>query len=295
MKVLVTGAAGFIGSHIVDRLVKDGHQVICIDDESAPQNNTFYWNNNTKNVKSDIRDKTNRKLYEGVNTVFHLAARSRIQPTVDNPSECFEVNVLGTQEVLEASRQAGVKRVIYSGSSSYYGNLNKIPFKEDMPPGCATPYSLSKWQGEEICNLYSKLYDLSTVSLRYFNVYGDREPKKGQYAPVIGLFKRQIDEGQPMTIVGDGKQRRDFTHIKDIVEANILAMKRGNVGGIINIGTGKNYSINEIADAIGGDRIYLPIRVGETKETLADNKRAREELEWLPTVDVIKYIKNIRG
>lgn len=294
MKVVVTGGAGFIGSHIVDRLLDEGCHVVCIDDESAPQNNNFYWNDKAENVLADISDIKNRPLYENADAVFHLAARSRIQPTIDNPSECFEVNVLGTQEVLEASRQAGVKRVVYSGSSSYYGNVNKPPFKENMPPGCATPYSLSKWQGEEICDLYTKLYKMSIVSLRYFNVYGLREPTKGQYAPVIGLFMKQSNQEQPMTIVGDGEQRRDFTHITDVVEANILALKNANVTGIINIGTGKNYSINEIATAIGGKRVYLPLRVGETKETLADNTRAQNELKWSPKIDVIDYIKGMR-
>lgn len=296
MRALVTGGAGFIGSHIVDALIERGDEVVCIDDKSAPQNDMFYWNDSAKNIIGDIRDENLRKYYVDVDVVFHLAARSRIQPTVNRPSECFSVNVLGTQEVLEASRIAGVKRVVYSASSSYYGHASKPPFLEYAPKGCATPYSLSKWQGEEICELYTKLYGLSTVSLRYFNVYGPREPLKGEYAPVMGLFKRQKAAGQPMTIVGDGNQRRDFTHISDVVVANLLAAEKINVTGPMNIGTGCNYSINELADMIGGERIYLPERTGETRETLANNMRAREYLMWQPSVSLRDFLnENVKN
>lgn len=290
MRALVTGGAGFIGSHIVDALIRRGDEVICLDDKSAPQNNTFYWNDRASNFVGDIRSLEFRRLYAGIDVVFHLAARSRIQPTVNSPSECFSVNVMGTQEVLEASRLAGVKRIVYSASSSYYGHASKPPFVEYAPKGCATPYSLSKWQGEEVCDLYTKLYGLSTVSLRYFNVYGPREPLKGEYAPVMGLFKRQRDAGQPMTIVGDGKQRRDFTHINDAVDANLLAAEKIDVTGPVNIGTGRNYSINELAQMIGGDRLYTAERVGETRETLANNMRARDELGWTPKISLKDYL-----
>ena len=289
MKALVTGGAGFIGSHIVDALIARGDEVICVDDKSAPQNDQFYWNDAATNVHADIRN-LHQSLYDGVDIVFHLAARSRIQPTVNNPSECFSVNVLGTQRVLDCSRLAGVKRVVYSASSSYYGHASKPPFVESAPKGCATPYSLSKWQGEEVCDLYTKLYGLSTISLRYFNVYGPREPLKGEYAPVMGLFKRQRDAGQPMTIVGDGKQRRDFTHISDVVDANLIAAEKVNVTGPVNIGTGRNYSINDLAVMIGGDRLYTAERIGETRETLANNTRAREELGWYPRVTLEDYL-----
>jgi UDP-glucose 4-epimerase len=289
MKALVTGGAGFIGSHIVDALISRGDEVICIDDESAPQNNKFYWNDSAINVIDDIRN-ISQDLFRGVDVVFHLAARSRIQPTVNNPSECFSVNIIGTQHLLERSRLAGVKRFVYSASSSYYGHASKPPFLEYAPKGCATPYSLSKWQGEEVCDLYTKLYGLSTISLRYFNVYGPREPLKGEYAPVMGLFMRQKEAGQPMTIVGDGKQRRDFTHISDAVEANLLAAEKIKVTGPVNIGTGRNYSINDLATMIRGDRQYVPERVGETRETLANNMRAREELGWTPKINLETYL-----
>lgn len=290
MRAIVTGGAGFIGSHIVDALVKNGDEVICIDDQSAPQNSTFYWNPSATNIRADVRDKDLRIYYSNVDVVFHLAARSRIQPTVNNPAECFSVNVMGTQEVLESSRLSGVKRVVYSASSSYYGHASIPPFVESAPKGCATPYSLSKWQGEEICDLYAKLYGLSTVSLRYFNVYGPREPIRGEYAPVMGLFKRQKESCEPMTIVGDGEQRRDFTHVEDVVRANLLAAENINATGPFNIGTGTNYSINELADMIGRHRIYVPERVGETRVTLANVTRAREELKWEARINLKDYL-----
>lgn len=292
MKALVTGGAGFIGSHIVDALIARGDEVICVDDKSAPQNDQFYWNDKAENIWADIRN-LSVSAYRGVDVVFHLAARSRIQPTVDNPSECFSVNVIGTQHVLELSHRAGVKRVVYSASSSYYGHASKPPFLEYAPKGCATPYSLSKWQGEELCDLYTKLYGLSTVSLRYFNVYGLREPLKGEYAPVMGLFRRQKSAGQPMTIVGDGNQRRDFTHIDDVVAANLIAAEKHNVIGAVNIGTGFSFSINEIAEKIGGEKTFIPERIGETRETLANNTRAREELGWIPKVNIEEYLGSV--
>ena len=289
MKALVTGGAGFIGSHVVDALVSRGDSVICVDDKSAPQNEVFYWNDAATNIRADIRN-LNESVFQDIDVVFHLAARSRIQPTINNPTECFSVNVLGTQRILDLSRLAGVKRVVYSASSSYYGHASKTPFVENAPKGCATPYSLSKWQGEEVCDLYTKLYDLSTISLRYFNVYGPREPLKGEYAPVMGLFMRQKAAGKPMTIVGDGEQRRDFTHITDVVAANLIAADQINVTGPVNIGTGVNYSINDLARMIQGETIHIEERIGETRSTLADIDRARKELGWAPLVSLVDYI-----
>jgi len=283
MRAIVTGGEGFIGSHVVDRLVDAGHSVTSIDDLSAPQNETFYRNPSASYVVGDIRDQRLRDVYAGSDVVFHLAARSRIQPSVGSPNECFSVNVLGTQEVLEASRLTGIKRVVYSTSSSYYGHASSPPFKEDAPPGCATPYSLSKWQGEQICELYMKLYGLSTISLRYFNVYGPREPLKGEYAPVIGLFKRQAAAGDPITVVGDGSQRRDFTYIDDVVAANIVAATSTETG-VFNIGTGSNISILELAKVIAqkydAQVVHLPDRIGETRVTQADTRKSFDKLDW---------------
>ena len=285
---LVTGGCGFIGSHIVDILQSLGHHVIVLDDLSAPQNEDFYYHKDVVNVKYHIKDISKddcSKYFNGVDYVFHLAARSRIQPTIGSPNECFEVNVVGTQRVLEWSRLNGIKRVIYSGTSSLYGKQNTIPFNPNMPTDCLNPYSMSKWMGERVCDLYSQIYDLPTIVLRYFNVYGPREPLKGEYAPVIGLFKRQIKNNKPMTIVSPGTQRRDFTYIDDVVNANICAMNASTqeiIHKIYNVGTGKNYSILEIADMIGDDRIVIPARTAEVNETLADISETIKDLNWSP-------------
>jgi nucleoside-diphosphate-sugar epimerase len=285
---LVTGGCGFIGSHIVDKLRNMGHYVIVIDDLSAKENEDFYYHKDVVNVKYHIKDISKddcSEYFNGVDYVFHLAARSRIQPTIGSPNECFEVNVVGTQRVLEWSRLNKIKRVIYSGTSSLYGKQNAIPFNPNMPADCLNPYSMSKWMGERICDLYSQLYDLPSIVLRYFNVYGPREPIKGEYAPVIGLFKRQIKHNKPMTIVSPGTQRRDFTYIDDVVDANICAMNKSvkEIGHkVYNVGTGKNYSILEIADMICGERVFIPARPAEVVETLADISDTIKDLQWRP-------------
>ncbi len=282
MKALVTGGCGFIGSHIVEELLRRGDEVIVIDDESASENHSFYKFDDAKYYKLDICDDATDRLYKGVDTVFHLAARSRIQPTIGQPSGAFDVNVLGTSKVLSHSKNNGVIKVIYSSSSSCYGHKNKPPHHEEMTPDCLTPYSLSKKQGEEVCKMFSDLYGLSTITLRYFNVYGPREPLKGQYAPVVGLFKRMKESGEKLTIVGDGEQRRDFTYVKDVVRANLMAADSQVFQGLFNIGTGRNYSINQVADLIGGEKSYIQPRSGEARETMADISKAAQILGWAP-------------
>ena len=286
MKCLVTGGNGFIGSHIVDRLVDLGYETVVIDDLSAPENEEFYFNDGADYFKKNITKDDCSSYFEDVDFVFHLAARSRIQPTIDAPCQCFETNVIGTQRVLEWSRMHSIKKLMYSGTSSLYGHQNVTPFNPNMPADCLNPYSMSKWVGEQICKLYNQLYDLNTIVLRYFNVYGPREPVKGEYAPVIGLFKRQFRNGQPMTIVGDGEQRRDFTYIDDVVDSNILSMhNEGTEHKIYNIGTGRSHTINEIVGMIGGENpwtIHLAERPAEVRETLADIEGTIECLGWKP-------------
>ena len=285
MKCLVTGGCGFIGSHIVDKLVNLGHEVRVIDDMSAIENKYFYTNLDAQYWHKDISKDDCNDIFKSVDYVFHLAARSRIQPTIGAPNECFEVNVVGTQRVLEWSRLHSVKRVIYSGTSSLYGHQNSIPFAPNMPADCLNPYSMSKWMGEQICKLYNQLYGVPSITLRYFNVYGPREPIKGEYAPVIGLFKRQSKNNEFMTIVAPGTQRRDFTYIEDVVEANILAMKSSTVDipfNIYNVGTGKNHSMIEIAEMVGGKRDVIPSRPAEVQETLADISETIKDLGWSP-------------
>jgi UDP-glucose 4-epimerase len=294
MKSVVTGGAGFIGSHIVDKLIELGHEVIVIDNQSAIAHEQFYFNENASYHNIDVADYCGiRPLFEGVDYVFHLAAESRIQPAIENPLLCVNTNVYGTSVVLQCAREAGVKKVIYSSTSSAYGLKNKPPLKEDMSNDCLNPYSVAKVASEEMCKMYSKLFGLNTVILRYFNVYGDREPNKGQYAPVVGLFLRQRNAGQPLTVVGDGKQKRDFTHISDVVDANIRAMTFNPLAGTMyNVGTGENHSIIDLARMISNDIEFIPQRPAESRETLANNNKIRDQLGWEPTKNIEDYIRS---
>jgi UDP-glucose 4-epimerase len=294
MKCIVTGGAGFIGSHIVDRLIEDGNEVISLDNESASSNEEFYWNQKAHKAVLDICDYDKiEPLFKDVDCVFHLAAEARIQPAIKNPQRAVLTNVLGTCNVLQASRENGVGRVLYSSTSSAYGLSNTPPLSEDMPNDCLNPYSVTKVSGEGLCNMYNKLYGLKTVIFRYFNVYGERQPVKGQYAPVVGIFLRQFDAREPLTIVGDGLQRRDFTYVQDVVEANILASETDSddiFGQIINIGVGRNHSILDIAKMIGYNFKHLPERLGEARITLANIDKARELLGWKPEVGIEDWI-----
>ena len=293
MKVIVTGGAGFIGSHLVDRLVGLGFEVIVIDNESATTHDQFYYNDSATYYKIDIADYTGiRPLFEGVEYVFHLAAESRIQPTIENPLLCLLTNAYGTAAVLQCAREAKCKKVIYSSTSSAYGLKNKPPLNEDMPEDCLNPYSVTKYTGEKLCKIYTELFGLKTVTFRYFNVYGPREPTKGPYAPVVGLFLRQKAAGEPLTIVGDGLQRRDFTHVDDIVEANLRAIKyRGKLHGhAFNVGTGKNHSVLDLAKMISNTIKFISKRPGEATETLADMTRMETEFHWKPSKNIEDYI-----
>lgn len=296
MKSLVTGGAGFIGSNLVDALIKLGHEVIVIDNESAESNEEFYWNSQAKNYKYNICDyKNTRPLYDGVDYVFHLASEARIQLAILNPIESVYNNCVGTVTVLQCAREAGVKKVVYSSTSSAYGK-NVPPCVEDMKEDCLNPYSISKVSGEKLCTIYNNLYGLGTIIFRYFNVYGERQPLKGHYAPVVGLFLRQKKNKEPLTIIGDGEQRRDFTHVSDVVQANILAatvdVDDKFYGQLYNVGCGKNYSINEIANAISDNQINIPPRIGESRITLANNSKLKDVFGWEPKVNLMDWIEN---
>ena len=308
MRTLVTGGAGFIGSNLVDLLLLNNHEVTVIDNESSDAHDNFYWNPFANNNKLDICDyKNTRELYDGIDAVFHVAAEARIQPCIVNPLKAVRSNVVGTCTVLQCAREAGVGKVIYSSTSSAYGLANTPPLKEDMPTDCLNPYSVTKVAGEELCKMYYKLFGLKTIIFRYFNVYGERQPLKGQYAPVVGIFLRQKRNGEAMTIVGDGNQRRDFTHVSDVVSANLKALDiNGNVyykssdiayrawslGGVLNVGTGINHSVNEIAKMIGGRTEFIPKRLGESNVTLADISITSQILNWKPKVLLNKWIEN---
>lgn len=294
MKSIVTGGSGFIGSHIVDKLIELGHEVDVIDNESSEVHEEFYYNPKATYHKLDIAHyNATRHLYNGVDYVFHLAAESRIQPAIANPLLCVFTNTYGTTVVLQCAREAGVKKVIYSSTSSAYGRKNSPPLGEYMPDDCLNPYSVAKSSGEKLCKMYNDLFGLKTITFRYFNVYGPREPLKGPYAPVVGLFLRQRKAGQPLTIVGDGNQRRDFTHVDDVVKANILMMDYDGEmhGTVFNVGTGKNYSINELAAMISDNVTFIPPRIGEAQETLADITKICSQINWSPTKSIVKYIE----
>ena len=228
---------------------------------------------------------------KGADTVFLLAAKARVQPSIEEPVEYEQNNTIGTLNVLKCASDAGVRRVVYSASSSAYGDTDKLPSVESDAVNPLSPYGAQKYYGEVMCKMFSQVYDIETVSLRYFNIYGERQNVGGAYAMVIGIFADQRLKGEPMTIRGDGEQRRDFTYVGDVVNANILASQSENVGKgeVINIGNGDNRSINEIATMIGGPTVTIS-PVIEPKETLADNSLARELLGWKPTGNVEKWI-----
>ena len=292
---LVTGGAGFIGSNLVDYLLSKGHQVVCIDNESAECNDKFYWNDKAWNINADITDyKVMRNAFTNVDYVFHLAAEARLQPAIKNPIEAVYKNCVGTTTVLQCAREAGVKRFVYSSTSSGYG-FNPSPNIETQPDDCLNPYSASKVAAEKFCKMYSDLYGLETVVLRYFNVFGERSPTRGQYAPVIGIFQRQRDAGEPLTIVGDGTQRRDFIYVGDVARANELAALmpgvKDHLGQVFNVGSGINYSVQEIADAISDNQTYIPKRDGEMETTWSNIDKVNKVIGWKPEVDVLEWIK----
>jgi UDP-glucose 4-epimerase len=294
MNCLVTGGAGFIGSNLVDKLIDLGHNVICIDNESAECHDQFYWNESANNYKIDICNYEEiESTFKNIDYVFHVASDARIQPAILNPKKSIENNVLGTLNMLELSRKNNVKRFIYSSTSSAYGKKSSIPNIETQPSDPLTPYSTAKVFGENLCRVYNNLYGVETVSFRYFNVYGNRQPLKGQYAPVIGLFQKQNKNNEPLTIVGDGTQRRDFTHVSDVVEANILALSMtSGFGEVYNIGYGRNYSILEIANMISDNIVFIPPRPGEVNETLSYAEKFKIKTGWTPKISLTDWIKN---
>lgn len=297
-KAIVTGGAGFIGSNLVDRLVNDGFHVIVIDNESAECNEEFYYNDKAEYYKYDVEDYDSiEPLFKGVDYVFHLAAESRIQPTLDRPVKACMTNIIGTCNILEASRRNGIKRVMYSSTSSAYGLKNSIPLIETMHRDCLNPYSVTKVAAEDLCKMYHTLYGLETVIFRYFNVFGERQPLKGQYAPVVGLFLEMKKAGKPMTVVGDGKQTRDYTYVGDVVEANILAMQTTNkdaIAEVYNVGTGTHHSVLDLVDIIDGEHSFLPSRDGEARHTLADIGKIMLDLDWKPKETIKNWIINYR-
>ena len=291
-KVVVTGGAGFIGSHLVDKLIEQGKEVHIFDDMSMGSEENINPKAHFHKIDiSTMGPRTLAKFMEGVDTVFHVASKTRVQPSIKYPSLYHRVNVTGTVNMLVASVKAGVKRFVYSASSSAYGESDIMPLVETMPTNPMSPYGLSKLMGEEYCKLFTTQYGLETISLRYFNVYGERQNIDGGYCLVMGIFAKQKKNGEPLTIVGDGEQRRDFTFVGDVVNANILAATSDKVGAgeVINVGNGDNRSVNQIADMIGGGKMYIPTRV-EPKETLANIQKGKELLNWEPTQNIEEWM-----
>jgi len=283
--VLITGGAGFIGSHLADALLAEGHRVRIIDNlstgkrERVPAGAEF--------IEVDFTDlEAIRPHFSGIDRVFHVGALPRIPYSIDHPIESAQANMMGTLNVLVAARDAGVKRVVYSASSSAYGAQDELPLRPDMRPNPLNPYALHKYVGELLAEEFSRFYGMETVSLRYFNVYGPRMADDGAYVTVIAIFMRQQKAGEPLTIAGDGGQTRDFTHVSDIVRANMRAMTSTKVGKgeVLNVGSGERYSVNDIARFIGGPVTHVEARIGEARDSLADVSLTKELLDWEPRV-----------
>jgi UDP-glucose 4-epimerase len=296
--VVVTGGGGFIGSHLVDSLVAQGMRVRVIDNFATGRRE--YLNPAAEVLTADIRDaKSLPPLFAGADCVFHTAALPRVMVSIERPVETHLVNVVGTLNVLLAARDSGVRRVVYSGSSSVYGDQPLLPLTESMAPNPLNPYALQKLTAEEYTRLFHRLFGLETLTLRYFNVYGPRMATEGAYVTVISVFMRQKRAGQPLTIHGDGAQTRDFTHVDDVVRANLMAMETPSADGrAINIGRGRNLSVNRVAELIGGPTIHLPPRPGDARHTLADLSQAREILGWQPEVtteDAVRALVRVYG
>ena len=301
MKYLITGGNGFIGSNAVDILLKLGHEVVVIDNLSSDAHDQFHYADDAKYYQYCVTDYVMcSEVFEKHNPdcVLHFAAEARIQNCIQDPVKAYETNLMGTLTMLQLSRRHNVKRFVLSSTSAIYGLKNSFsdpePLNEDMRPDCLNSYSLSKYAAEQACQMYSDLYGLSTVCLRYFNVYGKNQPKRGSYAPVIGIFSRQLKNGEKMTIVGDGKQTRDYVNVSDVVSANIsAATSEINLkGDVFNVGSGKNYSVLELAEMMKGEYTFLPERVGEARHTLADIAKIKQYFDWEPKKTLEEYMEN---
>jgi nucleoside-diphosphate-sugar epimerase len=290
-RVLVTGGAGFVGSHLVEACLKRGYEVRALDNLSLGK--TGWVDANAELIEGDIRDfEVCKRAVQNCSGVFHLAAMSRSAASLDNIDICTTNNIIGTQNILSAARDAGVQKVVYSGSSTYYGNLPP-PHREEMRPDYLNFYGLSKHVGEEYTLLFDRLYGLHGNVLRYFNVYGPRLSGEGQYALVMSIFFRLLKEGKPLTIHGSGQQARDFVHVRDVAQANILAFENAAHGRVYNVGSGVAVSVKELADSLSTNLVYEPRRAGDAEITLADISRIKDELGWTPQVSFADGLKEL--
>ena len=279
MNILVTGGLGFVGSHLVDQLANNSNTVSVIDDLKSESSNTDYMRDDVEYFIEDIRNINTNKLFKKkFNVVYHLAASARIQPSFKDPLEYFKVNACGTAEVCEFARRTG-SNIVYAGSSSAYAGP------------MLSPYAFAKFTGEQICEMYHRVYSVSTVTARFFNVYGPRQPSVGHCPTVVGIFENQMINNKPLTVIGDGEQRRDFTHVSDIVSGLVELGRSEWKSQIFNLGSGKNYSINELANMFEGEIQYIPSRPGEAEKTLADYSEMNELTGWSPKTDLKEYVR----
>jgi UDP-glucose 4-epimerase len=292
MKVLVTGGSGFIGSHLIDQLLSEGHSVINVDDCSA-NNDQFYFNHHAKNYKFSILDTEKLlKVSKGCDIVFHLAAESRLQLATQNPKRAVDVNIGGTLSVLQCCRQHNMG-IVFSSTSSVYGFTDNLPILESHNEKCMNPYASTKYSAELLIRNYHELHGVKSAILRYFNVFGERAPSLGQYALVTSIFLKQRKQGLPLTVVGDGTQKRDFIYVKDIVSANILCAKNLDYIGydIFNVGSGTEVSIIDLAKQISDDIIFIEKRSGEVINNLSSSEKLQSKLGWKPTTYILEWIK----
>jgi len=287
MRALVTGGAGFVGTNLIKRLVEEGYDVTSFDNYS-----TGFRENQLVDctyITCDIRDEIkNGAFFDKIqhawvhtkefDVIFHMAALPRIGPSFENPTEVVDTNVKGTVNVLEYARKTETP-VIYAGSSSFWGGVYK------------NPYTFSKWQGEELCKMYEQIYELPVTICRFYNVYGDYMPIEGSYRTVLPIFLEQYKNDEPLTITGDGKQRRDFTHVDDIVDAMMKVVQLNKWGSVYELGRGENHSINEVVHMFNSERIYIDEIPGETRNTLCKSELARKKLKWNPTINLKEWIK----
>jgi UDP-glucose 4-epimerase len=283
-RVLVTGGAGFIGSHMAELLLQRGYQVRIVD--NLISGNRAWIPAGVEFFEGDIADADLcLRAMHGVSGIFHMAAMSRVTAAMEHVDLCTQSNIIGTQNLLSAASAVGIKKFVYSGSSTFYGN-QPVPHREyETPNEALNFYGLTKMVGEKYCELFNQFHTVPTVILRYFNVYGPRQPQTGTYALVLGIFLERWKKNQPLIIHGDGAQRRDFIHVRDVVNANLLAFESDVRGKIYNVGSGSNISVKELADLISDNQQYGDKRTGDAKETFADITRIQSDLNWKPQVD----------
>ena len=295
-KSVITGGAGFIGSNLTDHLVKAGHKVVILDNfvSGKRSNLSHHKNQNVKIIKIDIsKDNNLERYFKNIDYVFHLAGLAEIIPSIKNPKKYFVNNVLGTLNVIEAAKKTKIKKLIYAASSSCYGTPKSFPTSEKSKIDLKHPYAVTKYMGEELVLKYASIFNMPNISFRFFNVYGPRLNLSVQYSAVMGNFLSQKKNNKPLTIVGDGKQTRDFIHVDDLAKAFLKTIKSKSVNKIYNLGSGKKTSINTIAKIFGGKKKFIEKRPGEPKNSLADISKIKKDINWKPSINIEDGIKKL--